>query len=290
MALLKRGKKVTVETVEVVPTDLQNAEQRLQQNDLVNTSPPVVVPAVVPVAVPVVVDTTPARPVRRKKSLSPALLGMGALGLTGLALGAWYLLGAKQVPPEETALIPSPRRRAAAPAASPAAAAKAGGAAKPGAKPTAKPGAATRPGAMSGNPRRPGGVAQRKQLDTLRREAALRPGRVGIVPPGTDPSAPVFAPSTQGELPRMAPAQGAPTPIQPPYFAEGIPGRRGGRNEIVLAPRAVVVSPAQLKELWNQGAAAKDRGDIPAARRAWGEILRLSPGHPGIQQAIDKLG
>lgn len=289
MALLKRGKKT-----EVVPPDLQDAEARLQQNDLVNTSPPV--PVIVPVDVPVGPPANP--PVRRKKSLSPALLGAGALGLTGLALGAWYLMGARQVPSEseETALIPNPRRAAApaaSPGASPAASAKAGGGAKPGTKPraTAKPGAATRPGAMSGDPRRPGGVTQRQQLERLRRAASLRPGQAGIVPPGTDPRAPVFAPSRVGQPPRMAPAQGAPTPIQPPYYAEGIPGRRGGRNEIVLAPRAMEpASPSRLKELWNQGAAAKDRGDLAATRRAWGEILRLSPGHPGIKEAIDKLG
>ena len=283
MALLKRGKKT-----EVVPPDLQNAEARLQQNDLVNTSPPANPPAVVPVVVPA--DTPANPPVRRKKS--PALLGVGALGLTGLALGAWYLLGSRQEPPEEPALTPPPRR-AAAPVASPAASAKAGGATKPGAgaqpKATAKPGAATRPGALAGDPRRPGGVAQREQLERLRRTAAQRPGRVGIAPPGSEP--PQFAPSTVGQPPRMAPAQGAPTPIQPPYYAEGIPGRRGGRNEIVLAPRALEpASPSQLKELWLQGAAAKARGDIPAARRAWREILRLSPGHPGIQEAINKLG
>lgn len=276
MALLKKSKQP-----EVMPPDLQNAEARLQQSDLVNPGPP------------------------RKKSVSPVLLGAAALGLTGLALGSWYLLGAKQAPPEDTALIPAPRRADAPPVSTaPTTAAKPGTTARPGAtakagtkagtkagpRPTTKPGAATRPGARSGDPKRPGGVQQRQQLAALRDAAAKQPGRLGITPPGTDPRVPAIAPSTPGQPPRMAPVLGSPTPMQPPDFAEGIPGRRGGRNEVVLAPRAPVASPAQLKELWKQGAAAKDRGDKAAALRAWSEILRLSPGHPGIQEAIAKLG
>lgn len=59
-----------------------------------------------------------------------------------------------------------------------------------------------------------------------------------------------------------------------------------------LSPPSLQLSPelhAQLQTLWKQGAAAKWRGDYEAARRAWREILRLQPGHPGIQEAIDKL-
>lgn len=251
----------------VLPADLHNAEARLQQSDLVNT-----------------VSTSAPR----KKSPSPALLGGAALGLTGLALGAWYLRGAKQTPVDTSAPI-MPIRRTAPPGALAAssAPAKLGALAKP--KATTKPGAATRPGARAGDPNRPGGVQQRQQIAAIRRTATVRPGRVGIVPPNRDPRVPEFAPSRPGQVPRMAPVLGSPTPMQPPY-AEGIPGRRGGRNEVVLAPRAPSASPTMLKQLWNQGAAAKQRGDKAAARRAWTQMLQMSPGHPGIQDAINKLG
>ena len=51
-------------------------------------------------------------------------------------------------------------------------------------------------------------------------------------------------------------------------------------------------SPAlekRLKDLWNKGAAAKRARNFAGARASWYEILRLDPGHKGIQSAIDKL-
>lgn len=45
----------------------------------------------------------------------------------------------------------------------------------------------------------------------------------------------------------------------------------------------------RLQELWKQGADAKHRGDIAGARAAWEEMLRVRPGHPLVQEAIDKL-
>lgn len=44
-----------------------------------------------------------------------------------------------------------------------------------------------------------------------------------------------------------------------------------------------------IKVLWQLGADAKRRGDFQVARVAWTEILRLDPGHAGIQEAIRKL-
>lgn len=46
---------------------------------------------------------------------------------------------------------------------------------------------------------------------------------------------------------------------------------------------------AQLKQLWEQGKAAKQKGDFTAARRYWQQALELRPGHPGFQESIDKL-
>jgi hypothetical protein len=73
----------------------------------------------------------------------------------------------------------------------------------------------------------------------------------------------------------------------------GQPGKGSSRVTTVQIVRPVTaLTPAvaqQLKALWNQGAAAKHRGDYAGARRAWQQILRLRPGHPGIQEAINKL-
>jgi hypothetical protein len=46
---------------------------------------------------------------------------------------------------------------------------------------------------------------------------------------------------------------------------------------------------AELQRLWLQGAQAKNRGDIAGARRAWQRMLAISPNHPGIKEALDKL-
>jgi hypothetical protein len=300
---------------EIMPAELHGAEAQLQQSDLVNAN------------------------VGKKKGVSPALLGGGAAALAAAALGGWYLLGARQVPEEDTAAPILSQRPASSNAAAsnsaPGAASNSAVAARPanagaskGAKPAAgakpptgaKPGAATRiatsstrtatrvapapknPNAAAGGPSgsrgpRPGSVAQVKQA------AATRPGRLGQVPTGVDGNAPILAPERPGAPPSAVPVVGAPTPIGPPDGMEGMPGRRGGRDEIVLsqvpgasyASRPTSAGPlrpalkARLKELWNQGAAAKSRGDNAAARRAWTQILRLRPGHPGIREAIAKL-
>ena len=46
---------------------------------------------------------------------------------------------------------------------------------------------------------------------------------------------------------------------------------------------------AQLTALWKQGATAKQSGDYESARAAWQAALKLAPGHPGFQEAIDEL-
>lgn len=85
-------------------------------------------------------------------------------------------------------------------------------------------------------------------------------------------------------------------PPRPPAIRDRIAAQSGKGLQPNNTVPTVTVYPepspelrAQLQTLWEQGAAAKWRGDYAAARRAWSEILRLRPGHPGIQEAIDKL-
>ena len=55
-------------------------------------------------------------------------------------------------------------------------------------------------------------------------------------------------------------------------------------------PQAQPVGKAtKLKALWNQGAIAKKYGNYEGARKAWQSALAIDPGHPGFQEAIDKL-
>jgi len=68
----------------------------------------------------------------------------------------------------------------------------------------------------------------------------------------------------------------------------------GAKPANAAAPAKPVVAAApkpdpKLKELWDKGAAAKHRNDYGAARAAWSELLKIKPGHPGIQDAIDQL-
>lgn len=107
----------------------------------------------------------------------------------------------------------------------------------------------------------------------------------------------------EGEIAEPAP-QSTTTPAEvheqspppPPAIRDFIAAQDGKGLQPNNAVPAVTLSPqpsaelyAQLQTLWKQGAAAKWRGDYAAARRVWSEILRLRPGHPGIQEAIDKL-
>ena len=72
-------------------------------------------------------------------------------------------------------------------------------------------------------------------------------------------------------------------PIAPGAFRSGAPALSGPRSTV---PPALL---KQLKDLWKQGAAAKQRGDIAGARAAWTKMLQLRPNHPGVQSAINKL-
>lgn len=113
------------------------------------------------------------------------------------------------------------------------------------------------------------------------------PGKAGIVAKAA--TAPVIAPKTPGQAPAVVPVKGVPTPVAPPQGMAGQPGKGSTRIPTVQVIRPVTATHAKLKAFWKQGAAAKHRGDYAGARRAWVQILRLDPGHPGIQEALNKL-
>jgi hypothetical protein len=119
----------------------------------------------------------------------------------------------------------------------------------------------------------------------------VTPGKAGIMPQGG--TAPGIAPTAPGQTPRVVPVEGVPTPVGPPPGMAGQPGKGSTRTTSVQIVRPVTaMTPAlaaQLKALWKQGADAKHRGDNAGARRAWQQMLKLHPGHVGVQDAINKL-
>lgn len=119
----------------------------------------------------------------------------------------------------------------------------------------------------------------------------VTPGKAGIVTTGA--TVPALAPKKAGQTPRVVPVAGIPTPVGPPPGMAGQPGKGSTRDTTVEVVRPVgVLTPAlqaQLKALWKKGADAKHRGNIPAARAAWVQMLRLRPGHPGVQEALNQL-
>ena len=111
------------------------------------------------------------------------------------------------------------------------------------------------------------------------------------MPPGT--KAPALN-SAGNKPPAIVPAPGMPNPVE--IMRDGVAAQDG--KGLPPAAAVPVVRPAapippalksQLKILWQQGAAAKHRGDKAAAKRAWQKMLQLRPGHPGVQEAINKL-
>lgn len=120
---------------------------------------------------------------------------------------------------------------------------------------------------------------------------AVPAGRAGIPPQNS--KAPAIQPDGD-KAPAVAPQPAMPTPV--PVMRDGMAGEPGkglppGTTVQIVQPTQPLTPDlmAQLKTLWSQGAAAKHRGDNAGARRAWQQMLQLRPGHPGIQEAIDKL-
>lgn len=120
-------------------------------------------------------------------------------------------------------------------------------------------------------------------------------------PESPDPAAPPAEPAATAQpapkpaaaTPNPQPPKPKPTPTPTPGIPTGLTGQDGkglepGNTVLAVQP----ISPelqAELRQLWQQGANAKWRGDYAGARRAWTRMLQLRPGHPGVQSAIDKL-
>lgn len=197
-----------------------------------------------------------------KKTMSPALLAGGlVLLLTALGVGAYFTFFS--APAEEPAPIVAPRVVQA---------------------PTPPP---------------PPAPPKTKLVKTAPRVAAPKvpAGSAGIAT--ANAKVPAIKPRA-GKLPAVVPKPNMPTPV--PIMPDGMaaqPGKgtsTGTTVQIVGSPigssPAASLPPslqAQLKALWKQGADAKHQRNYNGARQAWGKMLKLRPGHPGVQQAIEKL-
>lgn len=125
--------------------------------------------------------------------------------------------------------------------------------------------------------------------ETPENPAPEAPADQPVTPAPAKPATPAAAKPKPTALPKPSLPKPTPTP--------GIPAGLTGQDGKGLAPGNTVlavqpVSPAlqaQLRQLWQQGAQAKWRGDYAGARRAWTRMLQLRPGHPGVQAAINKL-
>lgn len=222
---------------------------------------------------PPVTVTRPAR-----SPLLPILGGLGALALAGVGFLAYSKMNATPTDEGTLAAVPlMPHRPRPAP---------------PGGKPAPPPHKVNM--AVAGQTTATGTPKTPAQVRTVP-VAAL-----GIAPSGS--KGPIMAPATPGGIARMVPEHGAPTPIHPPPGRAAHPGKAGSPNTVAVV-RPVHTTPAgaksgtsaaspqdaQLKTLWRQGADAKHHNNYQEARRAWQAALKLAPGHPGFQDAINKL-
>ncbi len=202
------------------------------------------------VAVPV---TAP----KAKKSL-PLIPLLGALGLFAVAGGgAMFLLNSNQQEAEPTVPVAPPAgigQTPPRPGGAPGPGIAPGANAAPGTVPGPAPGPAVAPGPATG-PGVPGANN-------------LRSASPGIAPPPA-PKQTLPAPSSSHVTVSVGQAPGT----RPPSATGGL--------DPALA--------SKLKALWQAGANAKHSGNNTEARKAWGEALRLRPGHPGFQDAINKL-
>lgn len=211
-------------------------------------------------------DTAPPR-----KNLAPIMLAAGAvLLLTAVGLSVYFLFLNKPAQDADAPIMVQQRPDA----------------------PATPEGTPADPADVAKNPAKPADAPNKIVVKPAPKTvAAVPPGRTGIVPPGT------AAPAVQPEYGK--PAAAVPKPNQPrpiDIMRDGVAGQQGKGLPIAAAVPVVQpqtsVSPdvmSQLKKLWLQGAAAKHRGDKAAAKRAWQKMLQLRPGHPGVQEAIDKL-
>jgi hypothetical protein len=216
-------------------------------------------------------DDTIATDTAPRKNLAPIFMAAGAvLLLTAIGLGVYFLFLNKPAQDAGAPIVVAQTE-------TPAPGAPAANTAAPPKTPAKKP---ARP---ADDPKK---IAVKPAPNAV---VKVKPGRAGIVPPGT--TAPAVQPQP-GKPAAAVPKPNVPRPV--PVMPDGVAGQQGKGLPQAAAVRVVnpTLSPAlkaRLKTLWQQGAAAKHRGDKAAAKRAWQKILQLRPGHPGIQEAIDKL-
>ena len=103
------------------------------------------------------------------------------------------------------------------------------------------------------------------------------------------------APVVAANPPLRAPRPGGASLVNLGASVDGVPiapGAVGGAPALAGPKPTVPLTPAllkKLKDLWQQGAVAKKKGDFAGARAAWTKMLQLRPNHPLVQSAIDKL-
>lgn len=243
------------------------------------TSPPVATEPADSFGADIVTDTAPPR-----KNLAPIMLAAGAvLLLTAIGLGVYFLFLNKPAQDAEAPIVATQPGTSPAPEALPDPANPVVAPATPNTKKPVK-GVAT-PAKPVDDPTK---IAVKPASNTI---VKVKPGRAGLIPPGTT------TPSVQpqpGKPAAAVPKPNMPRPI--PVMPDGVAGQQGKglppASAVPVVQPAAALAPAlksQLKTLWQQGAAAKHRGDKAAAKRAWQKMLELRPGHPGVQSAIDKL-
>ena len=132
-----------------------------------------------------------------------------------------------------------------------------------------------------------------------------KPGKTPPIPKPTTPDKPAVTVDPNQPVVDVLPRPGDATwvkgiqkPLPVPNGLQATPGLQGSNTPQVQVIGGTVgasgSAPANSKQaamdrLWKSGAAAKHRGDFATARKDWKRILELTPGHPGIQEAIDKL-
>lgn len=234
-----------------------------------------------------------------------------------LALGAVVLWLKPGRHSETVALVPQPTTQAApgATQAAPGATQAAPGTTEPPAaqaKPANEPAAATTPAPSAGKPQ----PAARAKPGGPQPAAGAKPGGLqpaaGAKPGGTPPATGKDGRNGGGSAPGNGAAKagqkaaaGGPAAksgaanntAQTGQPAPGVTAASSQPQATAAAAHGPVVhrathTPAlmaRLNALWQNGRAAKHRGDYPAARRDWTTALRLCPGHPGFRESLNAL-
>ena len=144
-----------------------------------------------------------------------------------------------------------------------------------------------------GRPTEPNDAATPVPTTIARNPETVSANSTGIAPAGVNSArpTPITVPASGdaalGIPPQTLPdnrAPGGTVAVRPVPPTRVLP--TGAEPDAGAVPPQIMI---KLKRLWKQGAAAKKRRDYAGARRSWQEMLRVRPGHPGVQEAIDKL-